>query len=303
MIKKKLFNFFIEILERIINKKIIYYSKNENNTLGKTAIKSSLGFWYVGDVLNTADISYGILNNGVVEKNETNLVVRILKELIKDKNICFYDIGANTGYYGILAGYLGKGKIKCYSFEPIKEYYDCLQDSIHLNRLEDIIKVFNVALSDKNGEEGLYLAGSGSSFNKNFIGKNNIQKRIVEIKKLDDVVQYENLEKPDFVKIDVEGHEYNVLLGGKRVIRQFLPILFVEIIYSLDNGFINKNYKQTLDFINNLGYRIFCLDNNKLIEARNDFKPKEVKMFLCLHPIKHKLFIKKWEVLLRKYLI
>ena len=85
MIKKKLFDLTIKFLERIINKKIIYYSKNENNVLGKTAIKSSLGFWYVGDVLNTADISYGILNNGVVEKNETGLVVKILNKLIKER--------------------------------------------------------------------------------------------------------------------------------------------------------------------------------------------------------------------------
>lgn len=112
MVKFKLFNFFIKFLEKIINKKIVYYSKNENNLLGRTAVKSSFGFWYVGDVLDTADISYGILNKGLVEKNETNLVVKILNKLTEERNICFYDIGANTGYYGIMAGYLGSGKIR-----------------------------------------------------------------------------------------------------------------------------------------------------------------------------------------------
>lgn len=295
MIKFKIFNFFIKFLEKIINKKIIYYSKNENNTLGKTAVKSSLGFWYVGNVLDTADISYGILNNGLVEKDETNLVVKILNELIKDKNICFYDIGANTGYYGILAGYLGKGKIKCYSFEPVKEFCDCLQESICLNRLEDIIKVFNFALGNEDNRKNLYLAGSGSSFDKDFIGKSDIQKRTVEMRKLDNIVQSANLEKPDFIKIDVEGYEYNVLLGGEKTIRESLPILFIEIVYSLNNGFVNKNYKQTLQFIRNVGYKIFCLDNNKnkIIEVKNGFKSEGVKMFLCLHSIKHDLFIKQ----------
>jgi len=296
MIKRDFFNFFIKFLEKIINKKIVYYSKNENNVLGKTAIKSSLGFWYVGDVLNTADISYGILNNGVVEKEETYLVVRILKKLVKDKNICFYDIGANTGYYGILAGYLGKGGIKSYSFEPVKEFCSCIQESVSLNHLEDIIRVFNFALGDRNGKENLYLNGSGSSFNRDFVEKTSLPKRIVEIKKLDDTIQNNNLENPDFIKIDVEGYEYNVLRGAEKTIKGSLPILFIEIIYSLENGFINKNYKQTLDFINNLGYKIFCLDNNKLIEVKNNFRPKRVKMFLCLHSVKHNLFIEDEKI-------
>ena len=204
---KKIFNIFLGFLGKVINKKIIYYSRNENNDLGKTAVRSVFDFWYVGDILDAADISYGILNNGLVEKNETNLVVKILNKLIEDRNICFYDIGANTGYYGILAGYLGKGKIKCYSFEPVKEFCNCLQESIHLNRLEDVIKVFNFALGNDGNRENLYLAGSGSSFDKDFIGKNDIQKRTVEIRKLDNITQSANLEKPDFIKIDVEGYE------------------------------------------------------------------------------------------------
>lgn len=296
MIKRKLFIFFIKFLEKIINKRIIYYSKNENNVSGKTAVKSSLGFWYVGDVLDTADISYGILNNGLVEKEGTDLVIKILNKLIKSKNICFCDIGANTGYYGIMAGYLGKGRIKCYSFEPVKEFCGCLRESVRLNRLEDIIKIFNLALGNKNSKENLYLSGSGSSCSRDFVGKMNLPKRTIEMRKLDDIFQKENLEKPDFVKIDVEGFEYNVLLGGEKTIRESLPILFIEIIYSLDNGFVNKNYKQTLDFIWNLGYKMFCFNDNKLIEVKDVFESKGVKMYLCLHPTKHNLFIENEKI-------
>lgn len=159
--------------------------------------------------------------------------------------------------------------------------------------MEDIIEVFNFALSNKNGQDYLYLSGSGSSFNKDFIGKVKVPKRKVEIRKLDDIIQEENLEKPDFIKVDVEGYEFNVLLGGEKVIRESLPILFIEIIYSLKNGFVNKNYKQTLGFIRNLGYKVFCLDNNKLIEVENNFRPKEVIMYLYLHSVKHNLLIEK----------
>jgi len=297
MIKIKFFNFFIKFLEKMINKKIIYYSKNKNNILGKTAVKSSLGFWYTGNILDMSDISYGILNNGVTEKEETNLVIRILNKLIKNKNIIFYDIGANTGYYGIMAGYLGKNKIKCYSFEPIKEYCNCIQESIKLNHLENIVKVFNIAIGNKNGEEKLYLSGSGSSINENFIGRISLPKRKIKISKLDNILQKQKIEKPDFIKIDVEGYEYNVLLGAKKTIKEFLPILFVEIIYSLKNGFVNKDYKNIFNFISNLGYKIFYLDKNRLIEVKDVFKSEGVKMYLCLHLTKHNLLIKDEKII------
>ena len=82
-------------------------------------------------------------------------------------------------------------------------------------------------------------------------------------------------------------------MGGERVIRESLPILFVEIVYSLKKRYLNKNYKQTLDFINNLGYKIFYLENSKLIEVKDISKSKGVKMYLCLHSVKHNLFLKE----------
>jgi len=54
--------------------------------------------------------------------------------------------------------------------------------------------------------------------------------------------------------------------------------------------------EQTLDFISNLGYKIFYLDSNKLVEVKNDFKPRGVKMYLCLHSVKHNLFIKNEKI-------
>lgn len=293
---KKLFHIFLEFLGRAINKKIIYYSRNENNDLGKTAVKSAFGFWYVGNVLDYPDIAYGILNNGLVEKEETILTRKILSELLKEKKeIYFYDIGANTGYYGIMAAHLGEGKIKCYSFEPLKEYCDCLWESIRLNRFDDVTKVLNFALGNENGQKSLYLDGSGSSFSHEFVGSGDLSQKMVEVKRLDDVILSEKLALPDFIKIDVEGFELEVLKGGERIIKGALPVIFVEIAYSLKNlgrNFVNENYNQTMDFLNRLGYKILCLDDDKLIELGNTYKTEGVRMFLCLHPEKHDLFIK-----------
>ena len=293
---KKAFRFFIKVLGKLINREIIYYSRNKNNALGKTAVKSVVGFWYVGNVLDTADIAYGILNNGIVEKVETEFIIRILNKLLEQtKTINFYDIGANTGYYGILAAYIGKNKIRSYSFEPIKEYCNCIQESVHLNRLENSIRVFEFALGDKNSKETIHLAGSGSTLNKEFIDNKKVPYGIVEVKRLDDVVKQEELPRPDFIKIDVEGYELKVLKGGEKTIKDSLPIIFVEIAYSLkeiNRKFVNKNYSQTLEFIRGFGYEILCVEGSHLVEVTDNFKPEGVRMFLCLHQTKHKLLMK-----------
>ncbi len=289
--KQKIFIKLLKLLEKIIGKKLVYYSRNIG--LGKTAAKADFGFWYAGDIVDMTDISYGILNNGLVEKEETDLVVKILELLMKRKDsLSFYDIGANSGYYGIMAAHLGKGKIKCYSFEPQTEYFNCLKESIYLNRLEDVIVPFNLALSDKGGEGDIYGGGSGASLEKIFLGAGDFSKRKIKVEKLDDLVKKENLESPDFVKIDVEGHELSVLKGAELMIKEFSPIMFIEIAYSLKSigrDFVNENYQKTLDFIKSFGYEIFCQDGGKLIKVEgDDFKRDGVRMFLCLHREKHK---------------
>ena len=75
--------------------------------------------------------------NGLVEKSETELVINILNHLqTTSQLINFYDVGANSGYYGILAAYLGKGKINTYSFEPLSEYTEMIKETVIMNELD-----------------------------------------------------------------------------------------------------------------------------------------------------------------------
>jgi len=114
-------------------KKIVYLFESKSGwnitltpkkmTLRTTADKSDMGFWYSGNVINSNDIAYGILRNGKVEVEETNLVLKILNQLSISQTV-FYEIGANSGYYGILAAYFGKGSVSTFSFEPLDEFPD-----------------------------------------------------------------------------------------------------------------------------------------------------------------------------------
>lgn len=199
-----------------------------------------------------------------------------------------YDIGANSGYYGILSAFLYKDNINVYSFEPLLEYIDCIKKSIYLNRINNL-KIFEFGLSNREEEKIIYLAGSGSTLEKGFSGdiKN---ERKVKTKKLDDVVFKNNIILPDFVKIDVEGHELKVLEGSENTILNSLPVLFVEIAYSMNNlgrSYINNSYKDTYDFLKKIGYKVYEIRNNKLALFDSNKKPDGVNMYLFLHKDKH----------------
>ncbi|MFA5991006.1 MAG: FkbM family methyltransferase [Candidatus Doudnabacteria bacterium] len=281
-------SFFIRVLSKIFNKKFLYFANRPY--FGKTAAKSFLGFWYVGDVLDTSDLAYGVLNNGLIEKEDSNLVEVILKNLLSKGNICFYDIGANSGYYGILAAWLGGKAAQVYSFEPQEKYVDCLNESLFLNRLEENVKVYPFALGTENAVVTLHLAGSGSSLEEAFLNNPNLPKTKIQVKKLDDVIEHEGLLPPDFIKIDVEGHEFKVLLGADQSIKNNLPIMFIEIAYTLKTAkriFTHPDYNAIFKMLEDLGYKPYSIINGVLRLFDSSSKPDGVHMYLFLHEQKH----------------
>ena len=82
----------------------------------------------------------------------------------------------------------------------------------------------------------------------------------VNVKKLDDL----KLENPiSFIKIDVEGHEIEVIQGAIKVIKKNKPILLVEI----EERYSKKKVIDTINYINSLGYKSFYCDEEKLINT------------------------------------
>lgn len=285
----KIFRLFLKFLERITGKKIIYY-KSESSRLGKTAAKSSFGFWYAGNIVDFGDLAYGILENGLVEKDDTELVVKILKKIVpeKDGDFIFYDVGANTGYYGILSAYLFRNKIKTASFDPVSEHTDCLKESVKMNNLENNIKIFTKALGSSEQEVEVFLSGTGTSLIRNFMSDKNAPARKIGQTSIDILISRNELSLPDFIKIDVEGFELNVLRGAEQAIKKNQPVIFYETVYYLpSSGYINNQYEETVKLLRSWGYTLYNSTAQGLKKVE-DHKPNDISMFLCLHEEKHK---------------
>ncbi len=276
----------IDIINRLLTgKKIFFYTPNSNNEFGKTAVKTKFGFWYVGDILDQRDIACGILRYGEVEPEETALTLKIFDYLKhKDRPVVF-DIGANTGYYSLLAAHYFENNVEIYSFEPIREYADCIRESARINRFSDSIQVCDYALSNKNSDGQIYVWGTCSSLDKDFNNRT-LPSQNIQLKRLDDTALDA---APDFIKIDTEGHELATLEGGINTIKKHKPILFIEIIDRLPmRNYTNKNYQRTIEVLLNLGYEAYLFRNNTLEKITGNETLSDVCMHLFLHPEKHR---------------
>jgi len=210
-----------------------------------------------------------------------------------DKSKDALDIGV---YRGVYSYKLSQNYNLVHSFEPNPLLYPHLKRN--LKKIINNIKLYNLALSDKNGEtrlklpirnnsifstniEELYQLGAASIHPENKFEK--FKEVVVKMKKLDDL-KIEN--KIGFIKIDVEGHELEVIKGSSKIISENMPILLVEI----EKRHTNKPVLESINYIKNMGYDCFFVKNKKLISVENlenndsennyYFLPKKIKLDL-----------------------
>ena len=167
----------------------------------------------------------GLLNN-IAANTE-------LENLIKDLNFeTILDIGSNKGQFILLVENLFKNKI-IFSFEPIKEI---LEKQKEFFKYKNNIFFFNIALGEKSKKKIFYITNRKDSssflkFNKNNVKNSDYninQERVVEIKALDEVIQFAKLVPPILLKIDVQGYELDVLKGCSNLLKKTTYII-VEV--------------------------------------------------------------------------
>jgi FkbM family methyltransferase len=162
-----------------------------------------------------------------------------------------FDIGAHVGYHAMHFASLVGDKGSVYAFEP--NHFNRVRLSINLEQNPDLakrIRIFDVALSDQDGQEEFYFcrdvdggtsAGSFISRAHTFYPKSeqymgSFEKATVNTTSLDNVSSCLGADiVPHVIKIDVEGAESSVLLGGKKMLDKHQPLILIEIhsIYNM----------------------------------------------------------------------
>lgn len=179
---------------------------------------------------------------------EINFLTYIYKNHQNQKNII--DIGANIGNHSLFfSEFIKHDKIYC--FEPYYENVEILKENMKDKNCE----IFDVALSDVNGEKILYNSqkGNNGGFSLECYTVDTPSYKVLDSVNVRTLDSY-NLDNVTMIKIDVESHELQVLNGSVDTINRNKPIIFLENlgyfyphrfqINKFDEFFEKINYKK-----------------------------------------------------------
>ena len=194
-----------------------------------------------------------------------------------NKNIIFWDIGANVGLYSIYAA-IKFNNIKVYSFEPSTSNLRVLSRNISINNLYNKILINQFPLTNTNKGHQLMMesnfseGGALHSYGKNI----NYEGKKLDVKNnymlfgfsINYLIKNLNFEIPDYLKIDVDGLEHLILEGGN----QFLNDEKIKSI-SIE---INENYQEQLnkvkDLMHSFNYKFKKKNQTKFIKISPEYQ-------------------------------
>lgn len=209
------------------------------------------------------DIGNQLFFTGKFEAKELKLCANFIKS-----NSNVVDIGANIGIHSIFFAKIAKNG-KVISIEPNIEIYPTLLKNI--SKYQNIIPC-NVAIdSNFNITEFFIASDNAYSSLKDTKRKKIISKKLVITLPFDVIAK--TVYKIDFIKIDVEGFEYNVLTSMENLLKKDKPTLFVEI-YKGTNS--NDNPEKTINYLLNMGYKAYFVNDIGLLE---DFTTHDDKYY------------------------
>ena len=170
-------------------------------------------------------ISAAIINQGVWEPQETALFYALIKP-----RMTVLDVGANMGYYTLIAAKLVGSAGRAYAFEPDPENCQLIVKSVQLNGYNNV-SVFNNAVGDRRGRVKLHLESTNWGHSLSPRNINNPAGSIeVELITLDDLYQAGKLgDHIHFIKLDVQGAEELVLKGARMIIQEQRPVAVMEL--------------------------------------------------------------------------
>jgi len=190
-------------------------------------------------------LSKDLIENKIREEASTKYIQDILKP-----SWTVIDIGANLGYYALLEASKVK---KVYAIEPVKRSFNTLNKSIKLNKYKNI-KTYNLAIGSQNGIQDIIISHKINwstmlnpdvlidKYEKSF---SEFYKNTEKIKTLtlDDFVKINKIGQIDFVRMDVEGYEVEIIKGTDYTFSlmpagSYLTIEFHSILFKDRSPFI-----------------------------------------------------------------
>lgn len=242
-------------------------------------------------------VSQEILQHGVWESYETAIVIKRL-----EPGAVFIDVGANIGYYTLLAASLVGKTGQVLAFEPEKKNFDLLSANSSRHASANM-RVFNVGLSSEEGDGLLYLSEHNLGDHRLFDDESRACQKVKLITG-DQLLQRE-CNRIDFLKIDTQGAEADVVEGLQQTIaanRDHLDMLIEFWPYGLLKA--GRSARELLKLlqpfqfdifvIHHVDHRILLTDCSELLDAaeNSNLLPKHkgfINLFLTAKGVENLL--------------
>lgn len=246
------------IASRVFGKKYDTVIKLKNNLLMNVDL---------GDMLGRMVIFYGPYREYFWEPATTKL----MELLIKNASEAIV-AGTHIGYTVLSARRaMAKNTARLHTFEPVKYLFDISQKNILLNKDIGKISISRLALNDKTEKVKIAL----DTLSSRLVPKNNKNSdktiEIVEGITIDDYMEQRGLKKINFMLLDVEGNELNVLRGMKNTFLKSPPKDIIFEVNCVSNEDLNK-LNVISEFLQNFGYALYFIeDDYKFLDFKREF--------------------------------
>jgi FkbM family methyltransferase len=189
-------------------------------------------------------------------------MTQILKTYLKPQSV-FIDLGANEGYFSVIASKLVKSQGKVFAIEPQSRLQPIIKENINLNSCNNI-QVLQVAISGKSETVTLFVSPDMNTGSTSLIQTTaySLPKQEVTSITLAEFFQMHEIDTCDLIKIDIEGYEYEAIMKSPELFRtrRFKAIALELHPYYLEKRGLSG--ETITSFLSDCGYSIASSSSN-----------------------------------------
>lgn len=197
------------------------------------------------------------------------VTILLLGQLLKQADM-FIDVGANVGYYSLVAA-SENPTLKIVAFEPNPKLFTMLNDNISANGFQIVSE--DIAMSDKTGSGEFFVPESDMSGSlEPAFRENHCSVPTVSTITLDDYMRKSPDVKVSLIKIDVEGHEQSVLRGASETLKNIHPDIILEVLQKYD--------VETESMLKQFGYSFYTITSSGFHHTKHLAPCREMSGYL-----------------------